>query len=178
MPTPARCSPNSTRGTPIAARGRLADFQLTDAQLVVARQYGFPSWPRLREYVQTVQRYARNPQDQPVGAAVHSRDEAIAEFLRLACLNYGTNEPARLQQARDMLAADPSLAGATIHTAAAVGDLAATQRILAADPTQANAVGGPYDWEPLLYATYSRLDITEPATLDARRRPIPARPRC
>ncbi len=141
----------------------LADFQLTDAQLVVARQYGFPSWPRLREYVQTVQRYARNPQDQPVGAAVHSRDEAIAEFLRLACLNYGTNEPARLQQARDMLAADPTLAGATVHTAAAVGDLAATQRILAADPTLANAVGGPYDWEPLLYAAYSRLDLTDPA---------------
>jgi len=36
-----------------------ASFPLSAAQLVVARRYDFPSWTRLRRYVEAVERYSR-----------------------------------------------------------------------------------------------------------------------
>ena len=36
-------------------------FPLSAAQLVVARRYDFPSWARLRKYVEVVERYSRFP---------------------------------------------------------------------------------------------------------------------
>src|SRR5438128_70716 len=65
-------------------------------------------------------------------------------------------------EARTLLAAEPALAGASIHTAAAVGDVAAARAFLDADPSLARRPGGPHDWEPLLYAAYSRLDSPRP----------------
>ncbi len=95
----------------------------------------------------------------------------IDEFLRLACLNYGNDDPARWARARDLLAANPELATATIHTIAAVGEVAAARELLDRDPAQANRQGGPFDWEPLLYLTYSRLGPTGPGrdTLETAR---------
>src|SRR5215470_4241214 len=46
-----------------------ARFTLADAQLVVARSYGFPSWRRLREHVDMVARYSRSPQRRPARGA-------------------------------------------------------------------------------------------------------------
>jgi hypothetical protein len=43
----------------------LGAFSLGDAQLVIARQYGFPSWPRLRQYLADVARYSRSPHIEP-----------------------------------------------------------------------------------------------------------------
>jgi ankyrin repeat protein len=60
-----------------------------------------------------------------------------------------------------MLRRDPSLAGRSIHTAAAVGDAAAAT-LLAADRSLATATGGPFGWEPLLYVAYSRLVSDDP----------------
>ena len=39
----------------------LAAVTLADAQLVIARQYGFGSWPKLRRHVEVVTQYARSP---------------------------------------------------------------------------------------------------------------------
>ena len=39
-----------------------AGFPLSAAQLVVARRYDFPSWARLRRYVEVVERYSRFPE--------------------------------------------------------------------------------------------------------------------
>ena len=36
-------------------------FSRADAQLVVARRYGFPSWNRLRQHLGVVERYSRSP---------------------------------------------------------------------------------------------------------------------
>jgi hypothetical protein len=41
--------------------GAAARFPLSAAQLVVARRYDFPSWTRLRRYVDVVERYSRSP---------------------------------------------------------------------------------------------------------------------
>jgi ankyrin repeat protein len=46
------------------------DFRLADAQLVVAREHGFASWPRLRAYVDRIARYGpdlRHPIETDVG---------------------------------------------------------------------------------------------------------------
>jgi ankyrin repeat protein len=145
---------------------RWAGFTLADAQLVVARFYGFPSWRRLREHLDAVARYGRSPQRRPAGGA-----DLVDEFLRLACLIYYSSwrvgageeadDPERQAEARQLLAAHPQLASATIHTAAAVGDIAAARSLLAADESLANQEGGPHGWPPLLYLTFSRLNSTE-----------------
>ncbi len=89
-------------------------------------------------------------------------DSEADELLRLACLTYGGDDLARAARARELLAAKPELAGRSIHTAAAVGDVDAARRFLDADPALANRLGGPHAWEPLLYLTYSRLGSTRP----------------
>lgn len=143
-----------------------AGFTLADAQLVVARSHGFPSWRRLREHVDLVARYGRSQQSRPAGGA-----DLVEEFLRLACLTYRSSsnvgvgeeadDPRRQIDARQMMAAHPELASATIHTAAVVGDIATARSLLAADKRLANYQGGPHGWPPLLYVTFSRLNSTE-----------------
>lgn len=63
-----------------------------------------------------------------------------------------------------MLQGDPSLAGHSIHTAAAVGDAPAAERMVRADRSLATATGGPFGWEPLMYVAYSRLVSDDPLT--------------
>ena len=73
-------------------------------------------------------------------------------------------------KARQLLAEKPQLAKANIYTAAAVGDVAAVADFLTKN-ADVHAKGGPFDWEPLLYAAYSRLDseAEEHSTLEAAR---------
>jgi hypothetical protein len=134
-----------------------ARFRRADAQLVVARQFGFASWPKLKAHLELVAGYARSPHAQPVGGPLADEPAIADEFLRLACLNYGDDDPPRRQRAAELLAAHPWLPGATIYTAAAVGDLPAARRLLAEVPALARREGGPYAWEPLLYLTYARV---------------------
>jgi hypothetical protein len=134
----------------------LTQIKLADAQLTIARAYGFPSWRRLRAYVETIARYSRSLRyDVELDAS-----EVGNRLLRLACLNYAADGPDRWQAARDLLAERPGLARASIHTIAAVGDEAAARELLDADRAQARLRGGPYDWEPLMYTCYSRLNST------------------
>jgi len=65
-------------GRPDSAGRPVTAFPLSAAQLVVARRYDFPSWARLRRYVEVVERYSRFPERMaPAGPA--------SEFLRLRC---------------------------------------------------------------------------------------------
>jgi hypothetical protein len=64
----------------------LAGFTRSDAQLVVARQFGFASWPKLKAHVELVARYARSPHHEPVGGPLADEQAVVDEFLRLACL--------------------------------------------------------------------------------------------
>ena len=67
-------------------------LRLADAQLVVARSYGFPSWPALRRHMDVVGRFARSPHTAPPQA------DAADELLRLGCVRYGGDS--RADQAR------------------------------------------------------------------------------
>ena len=73
------------------------------------------------------------------------------------------DDPDRPRQARELLAAHPHLARASIHTAAAVGEAEAAAGLLDRARAEANRQGGPFGWEPLLYLTYSRIDSPDPA---------------
>jgi Ankyrin repeats (3 copies) len=132
-------------------------FKLADAQLTVARHYEFASWAKLRHYVETVNRLSRSPHEQPVGARTEDDASRADELLRLACLNYGNDNPARWANAERLLAEHPHLVAHSILTAAAVGALDAVQVHLDRDPEAAGREGGPFAWPPLLYLTYSRL---------------------
>jgi ankyrin repeat protein len=154
---------------PPAADTDWSRFTLADAQLVIARMNGFPSWRRLREHLAVIARYSRSPQRIRAGS-----DDLVDEFLRLACLTHRPRwkvEPGednddidRQARARTMLAEHPSLAAASIHTAAAAGDVEAVRSLLSTDPMKANADGGPHGWPPLLYLTSSRLHSGDPVS--------------
>src|SRR5207302_2219676 len=82
----------------------LAGFTRADAQLVVARSFGFPSWPKLKAHLELVAPYARAPHEQSVGGRLEDDQAIVDEFLRLACLTYGDDDPDRLSTAEVLLA--------------------------------------------------------------------------
>jgi ankyrin repeat protein len=127
-----------------------AAIALHEAQRVLARSYGFASWPKLKSYVQTIQPYWRPLE-------IKSDDDA-GQFLRLACITYfDADHPSRRDRARQIFAEKPHLAQANLYTAAAVGDVAEVADFLTRG-ADVHSKGGPFHWEPLLYAAYSRLD--------------------
>ncbi len=132
---------------------------VTAARLVVAREYGFLTWGQLRHYLELTGRVELlNP---PL------EDEAL---LRCACLTYANSDrPSQWQRARELLAAQPDLATRDIYHASAVGNVDAVRRFLDDDPTLVERRGGPFDWEPLLFACYSRLNLPEYSTLEVAR---------
>ena len=133
-----------------AALGASADTDAAplgqqDARHVVALEHGFASWRQL---------------------AVFVAPPADADFLRTACVNYNTTDRAEnYQRAKQMLAADASLGSRDIWHASCAGNASAVAGFLADDPELANRRGGYFDWPPLLYACYSRIDAPGMSTL-------------
>ena len=124
-------------------------FGLQDAQLVVARHYGFASWTRLKRHVE-----ART------SGKARSLEQLANDFLDLVCLSYGGSEPAspaRFERALALLEAHPPIGRENIYTASAIGDLRMLRHWLDSDPAQVNQKGGIFGWEPLMYAAYARL---------------------
>jgi hypothetical protein len=132
---------------------------LADAQLVIARSYGFPSWPRIVRHLELVDQYSRSPHRQEIGGPLDTPEQRADEFLRLSTLHYGEDDPARQRSAEQLLEQFPEVARSNIYTMAVAGELDAVREVLAADPWQAREEGGPYRWQPLLYITYGRLDV-------------------
>ena len=137
---------------PRFAGGEVPDGGLSDAdaRLVTARTYGFATWRQLEAFV------------------THSDDGS--DFQQLACLSYfESDRPANRERAREMLASDPALGTRDIWSAACVGDAQCVASFLEADGSLAGRRGGYFDWEPLLYACYSRLDLPGRSTLAVAR---------
>jgi ankyrin repeat protein len=134
----------------------LAEFALNDAQVAVARSYGDANWTKLKQRVAAIE-YSWTPPK----VDVDNDTRPLADrFVDLACLNYENDWTERRVKARELLATDSSIPQENFYAAVAVGDVAATQRFLSADPSLATKRGGPRNWEPLLYACYSRLGST------------------
>lgn len=109
-------------------------LSLAQAHLVLAREYGFESWPKLKRHVERGSESAE-------GRAALLVEAALAGDL---------------DTARAMLAAEPALAASSLAAACALGEAAAVEALLARDPSLARAKGGPRAWEPLLTLAYSR----------------------
>ena len=107
---------------------------LAAAQLVIARELGYSSWPQLRV---------------AVDAAARSdiRDDA---FVTAAV-------DGRLKEAVTLYAADPGVARRSLRAAAVLGDIEAVRAAIAANTEAALAIDDERGWPPLLYACYSRL---------------------
>ncbi len=87
-------------------------------------------------------------------------DEGVANFLRMACLDWrvgGSQRAMRMHDAGRVLARNPELARANIYTAVACGELEEARRILDERPKAASEIGGPRSWPPLLYLCAARL---------------------
>jgi hypothetical protein len=105
-----------------------------DARLVVARALGFDDWPALATHLEVVARFSRSPHDVP------ECPDPADEFLRLACLTYSQDDPARWQEAARRLT--PEIAASSLHAAAAAGDVEAVRAHLAAAGREAAGGGG------------------------------------
>jgi ankyrin repeat protein len=105
------------------------------AQLAVAREYGFKSWPRLKFHVESVTLDITERADALI-ASVTSAD---------------------LRRARALLDADPALARHDLACACATGEVEEVSRRLAERPAAASEPTGPNGWQPILYACFSRL---------------------
>lgn len=138
-------------------RRRQADdpnAKLSEAQLEVARSYGFPSWPKLRAHVETINRYFWPPAE-----AGSDDGDLVDRFLALACLTYNDGVDARVRprEAAALLEVHPEIATATVHAMAAANEADALRAAIAADPAVVRQRGGPHGWEPLLYAAFARV---------------------
>lgn len=122
---------------------------LQQAQLVLARSYKFSSWLKLKQHVE-----ASSPQGP-------TTDQLGNYFLELVCLHYGHDKNNRnfskFQDAAELLQQYPQIAGHSIYTAVALGDVDAVRAHLADNPNALEQTGGPFPWTPLMYAAYARL---------------------
>ncbi|QIG44417.1 ankyrin repeat domain-containing protein [Nocardioides anomalus] len=132
-------------------------WSLMTAQLHLAREHGFPSWPKLVAHVERLRGTSR-PDEVPEQA------DPAAEFLRLACLTYGADDPARWARAAALAVATEDVWGA-----AARCNAAALRRLLAGNRKLASREGGPFGWPPLLYLAFARHDphVSADAVRDA-----------
>ncbi|MDA1141231.1 MAG: ankyrin repeat domain-containing protein [Planctomycetota bacterium] len=132
---------------------------IEDPQLVIAREHGFASWRQLEVFLLTTAKAEKeNPQ------------KSQPNFQQLGCLNYcHEDSPSNWERARTLLKGAPSLASQDIWSAATVGDAGAVKAFLDLDASLLNKRGGYFDWEPLMYACYSRVNLPNSSTLDVAR---------
>jgi ankyrin repeat protein len=112
---------------------------LAVAQLVIAREQGFPSWPKLKAAI----------------GADASAGRDIEDFL-------AASVEGRMRQAAGIVHRDPGIAGRSLRAAAVLGDVQAAREMLSADPAAAVAIDDR-GWPPLFYACYSRWHQADPS---------------
>jgi ankyrin repeat protein len=124
-----------------------AKVSITDAQLVIAREHGFDSWPKFSKHIETL-RILREVED---------LDDPVAAFIEVACVplhsGHGTGT---LEHAEMILERYPAVAGSNVHVAAILADEAGVREWLRRDPGNATAKGGPRGWDALTHLCFSR----------------------
>jgi len=115
-----------------AVLGETDAIKLTDAQRVIAREYGFTTWARLREQVQS----SRGP------------GEAIDEFLSAV-------QQQNADRARRVLRARPEIATESLHVASVLGSVSDARRLIAEDPSRVGEKRGTPAADPLLFLCFS-----------------------
>jgi ankyrin repeat protein len=127
--------------------GAQGDVKLADAQLVLAREHGFASWPK---FVAEVER-------RRIARAVDEVRDPVDAFLRAALVPRETwHVSGTLDEAEAIRARYPQVERANIYTAAVLGDDAEVRAALEQDAGAATRKGGPFEWDPLLHVCFSR----------------------
>ncbi len=127
-----------------------AEFALADAQRILAREYGFPSWTKLKERVEL-------------------SGPALAAHTLLRAALHGQTE-----QAAALLREHPRLSRADIQLAAALGDATGVRDWLAHDPTLASKVSEVRNWSPLLSVCMGRVGGDDASRADCARQLLAA----
>src|ERR1700744_3419515 len=117
----------------------ITKFALADAQLVIAREHGFESWPKFASHVQELMRANSTALENPVSAFI---GEAIW---------HGT-----IDRAEEILAAYPEIAKSSIHVAAILGDDATVRGFIERDSANATAKAAPFGGDALVYLCLSK----------------------
>jgi ankyrin repeat protein len=126
---------------------RNANVALTDAQLVIAREHGFKSWPRFAKHIETLN----------LIRSVASLSNPAAAFIEVACVpRHSGHRSGTLEHAEMILSRYPQVAASSIYTAAILADEPSVRAFLSRDPKSSTARGGPYNWDALSYLCFSR----------------------
>lgn len=120
---------------------------LADAQLVLARRYGFASWPRLKHRVELLNL---------------EFSQRVERFVRAATVEHSGGNDWPFMQAQEMLQQEPALADAGLYSALILGKRDVFDAAIVNDPELIKRSGGPRQWQPLLYVTYSKFHRTDP----------------
>jgi ankyrin repeat protein len=126
---------------------RSAHFTRTDAQLVLAREHGFESWPKFVRHIETLH----------LIGSLASLNDPVAAFIEVACVpRHSYHGSGTLEHAELILARYPQVASANVFTTAILADEAGVRGFLARDPKAATATGGPHGWDALTHLCFSR----------------------
>jgi ankyrin repeat protein len=120
---------------------------LADAQLVLAREHGYESWPAFAQHLETLR----------IIRSVEELTDPLNTFIEVASVDrHGWHASGTLEHADMILARYPAVATGSIYSAAVLGDEGAVRAWLARDPSLATAAGGPHEWDALTYLCFSR----------------------
>ncbi|MEZ5339680.1 MAG: ankyrin repeat domain-containing protein [bacterium] len=109
-------------------------WQLSDAQLIIARQYGQDSWPKLREAIES---------QRPLAGQARAFIDSM----------FGWQD----QRYRTIIREHPDVASFDIACQVCCGDHTALAALLASDPDAAQRRFAPLDRELIIYASYSMM---------------------
>lgn len=110
-----------------------SEYKLNDAQLAIAHEEGFASWPRFQ--------------------AMLTESKLNDQEMAKAFVGAATSD---LRRATEMLSVHPELARAGIWSGLVLGDVAAVTAVLNDDGEFASRKGGPDNVAPLIYVCFSR----------------------
>jgi ankyrin repeat protein len=124
-----------------------ATCSLAEAQLILAREHGFQSWPKFAHHIEM----------QALIESVANLADPVSAFLEVAVIpRHMDHTSGSLDHPQLILERYPQAAAANIYTAVVLADEAGVRNIVATDPTAASKPGGPLNWDPLTYLCFSR----------------------
>lgn len=135
-----------------------ARFALADAQLVLAREHGFESWPKFAKQIETL----------AIARSVEEITDPVAAFIKAALPpRDASHSSGQLAEAEMIRVKYPQVARANIYTAAILADEAAVREFLSRQPALATAKGGPFGWDALSHLCFSRYLLRDASRAEA-----------
>jgi len=130
-----------------AGSDSLSTLSLSDAQLVLAREHGYESWPEFAKQIETLR----------VIRALGDLRDPVHTFIEVAVVDrHGWHGSGTVEHAEMIRSRYPNVSTANIYSASVLGDTTTVRAFLARDPSLATAKGGPHGWDAITYLCFSR----------------------